>query len=184
MAEPVPSRHLRGDAVLADPLVRELLGRRLVATLATVEPDGVPHAVAVWVATRGDALVVSTGSASRKVANARRDPRATVMLHDSRPGFEVCGASIVCDASVVDGPAAAPLVELVHRRYLTEEGEALPEVAEFAASDDVALLLRPVRATTWDERASAAAAALREHGGALPLEPTTPASYLGSGSSL
>lgn len=174
MAEPLPSRRLRGGAVLADPLVRELLDERLVATLATIEPDGVPHAVAVWIASVDGALVVATGSASRKVANARRDPRATVMLHDSRPGFEVCGATIVCEAEVLGGPAAAPLVELVHRRYLTAEAEGLPAVAAFASFDDVAIVLRPVWALTWDERASPAAEALRAVGGAVPLTPTAP----------
>lgn len=181
MAEPLPSRRLDGAEVLADRLVRELLGQRLVATFATIDPDGTPHAVAVWVAATDRALVVSTGAASRKVANVTRDPRATIMLHDSRPGFEVCGASIVCDAEIVVGASALPLVELVHRRYLTEAGERLPAVAEFAASDDAAILLRPVRALTWDERGSAAAAALREHGGALPLEPNAPRATLLSG---
>lgn len=160
--------------MLADPLVRELLDRRLVATLATIEPDGTPHAVAVWVASAHGAIVVATGSASRKVANLERDPRATVMLHDSRPGFEVCGASIVCAADIVHGAPSAPLVEVVHRRYLTAAAEALPAVSAFAASDDVAIVLRPVRAVTWDERASPAAAALRVSGGALPLETTAP----------
>lgn len=155
--------------------MRELLGKRLVATLSTIERDGVPHAVAVWIAATDGALVVSTGSGSHKARNVERDPRATVTLHDSRPGFEVCGASIVCAAEIVRGAAAVPLVERVHRRYLTSEGETLPEVAQFAASDDVTLLLRPLRAFTWDERASAATAALRVGGGALPLEPTTPA---------
>ncbi len=36
MEEPTPSRMLRGEDVLADPLVRELLGLRTVALLATI----------------------------------------------------------------------------------------------------------------------------------------------------
>jgi PPOX class probable F420-dependent enzyme len=174
MGDPAPSRHLVGDAVLRDPLVRELLSMRLVATVATIEPDGLPHAVAVWYALGEDAIVLATGSRSRKVANIERDPRATIMLHDSRPGFEVCGASIACAAEIVRGDAARRLVDLVHRRYVTVEGERLPEVAAFLASDDVALLLRPSRAITWDERPSAAAAALREASAAHLLEPTSP----------
>ncbi len=106
--------------------------------------------------------------------NLRRDRRATLVLHDSRPGFEVCGASIRGEAELVEGDAAAPLVELVHRRYVTPAGERLPAAREFLASDDVAVRLRPVAAVTWDERTSLAARELRLAGGALPLEPTAP----------
>ena len=44
-ARPDPSRILRGRDVLAAPLVRELLGARLVGVLCTSEPGGVVHAV-------------------------------------------------------------------------------------------------------------------------------------------
>ena len=47
-------------------------------------------------------------------------------------------------------------------------------VALFLGSDDVALILRPEEAFTWDERGSEASRALREAGGALPLVPTEP----------
>jgi PPOX class probable F420-dependent enzyme len=168
---PQPSRRLRGAEILRDPLVSELLRKRLVAVLSTLQTDGSVHAVALWYAATDAGLVLATGSGSRKVRNLERDPRATVTLHDSRPGFEVCGASIAGHVEIVRGTEAVPLVELVHLRYVTEAGRALPALA----SDDVAIVLTPERAFTWDERGSAAAAVLRETGGALPLEPTSPA---------
>lgn len=118
--------------------------------------------------------MLATGSKSRKVRNLERDPRATLVLHDSRSGFEVCGASIRCRAALVRGEEAVPFVERVHRRYVAPAAEALPEAAAFLASDDVAVLLTPVRGVTWDERPSAAAASLRASGTALPLVPTDP----------
>jgi PPOX class probable F420-dependent enzyme len=173
-AAPTPSRLLRGAAVLADPLVQELLASRLVGVLSTLEPDGSVHAVALWVARDGDAVLLGTGSRSRKVANLERDPRATLVLHDSRPGFEVCGASLRGRVEIVRGAEALPLVARVHHRYVTGEGRALGDVAPFLDSDDVALRFVPETAFTWDERGSAAARALRETGTALPLEPTEP----------
>ena len=173
-AAPTPSRGLVGDGVLADPLVQELLAERLVGVLATLEPDGSVHAVPLWYALDGDAIVLATGSASRKARNLRSDPRATLVLHDSRPGFEVCGASVRGRVELVEGAAAGPLVDLVHRRYVTQEGERLPAPAEFLASDDLAVRLMPEAAFTWDERRSAAARELRDAGAALALEPTTP----------
>jgi len=167
---PGASRGLSDGEVLADPLVMELLDARLVGVLATIEPDGSVHAIPLWYARDEDAIVFATGSGSRKVQNLRRDARATLVLHDSRPGFDVCGASIRGRVELVEGDAATPLVALVHRRYVTAAGAALPALA----SDDVALVLSPEQAFTWDERSSAAAAVLHETGGALPLEPTSP----------
>ncbi len=174
VGEPLPSRELRGADVWRDPLVRELLALRLVAVLATLEPDGAVHAVPVWFAPGERELLLATGSRSRKVRNLERDPRATVVLHDSRPGFEVCGVSLRGRVEIERGAAAAPLVELVHRRYVAEAAERLPEAAAFLGSDDVALRFRAAAAVTWDERGSPAARVLAEAGAALPLEPTSP----------
>lgn len=174
---PTPSRHLRGAAALDDPLVAELLEKRLVAVLATHEPDGAIHAVAIWYARDEDAVLLATGSRSRKVANLLRDARATLMLHDSRPGCEISGASLIGRAEVVDGPAAPALVEVVHRRYLAPGADGLEPVREFFASDDVALRFRPERAFSWDERGSEAAAALAGTDLAYRLEPTSPLGY-------
>jgi hypothetical protein len=174
MSDPTPSRRLTGDEVLADALVRELLDALLVSLLATFDSHGTIHAVPMWYVRHEDAVLLATSSSSRKVHNLQRDARATFVLHDSRPGFEVCGASIVGTAEVVRSPEAIPLVELVHDRYVSRDGAADPAAAEFLSSDDVALRFRPTSALTWDERSSAAARALRAIHGALPLVPTDP----------
>jgi hypothetical protein len=107
------------------------------------------------------------------VQNLQRDPRATLVLHDSRPGAEVCGASVRGRVQLVSGESARSLIERVHGRYVSDEGLRLPEVREFLSFDDVALRFIPEAAVTWDERPSSAARALREADAALPLEPTT-----------
>ena len=174
MSEPTPSRRLHGAEIFDDPLVRELVEARLVCVLATGDSDGGIHAVPMWFARDGDALVLATGSRSRKAANVRRDPRATFVIHDSRPGCEVCGALIRGRVDLLRGVAAQSLIELVHRRYVGAGAEAIPAVAAFLSSDDAALRFHPDVAFTWDERASDAARALRESGAALPLLPTEP----------
>jgi PPOX class probable F420-dependent enzyme len=174
VSEPTASRLLRGADVLADPLVRSLVDARLVCVLATAEPGGRIHAVPMWFARDGDTLVLATGSRSRKVNNVRRAPLATFLVHDSRAGMEVCGATIRGPVEMISGAAARPLVELVHRRYIDVGASMLPPVVEFLASDDVALRLRPEEAFTWDERGSEAARILRAEGGALRLVSTEP----------
>lgn len=172
MDKPSPSRRLQGSGVMANPLVQELLAARLVAVLATYDPAGLIHAVPMWFASTDEALVLATSSRSRKVACLETDARATLVLHDSRAGYDVCGASIAGRVEIVRGADAGPLVSRVHERYVAAEAERDASVAAYLASDDLALLLRPDEATIWDERASAAALELRTSGGALPLVPT------------
>lgn len=106
--------------------------------------------------------------------NLERDSRATLVLHDSRPGYEVCGVSIAGTAEVVRDADAKALVALVHERYLAPEALIDPAVQGFLASDDVALRFAPQRALTWDERPSDVAQILRSRGWALPLVTTAP----------
>jgi PPOX class probable F420-dependent enzyme len=174
VSHPTPSVELRGEGVLADTLVQELFAARSIGVVATIEPDGSVHAVPMWLTVSDGEILLATGSRSRKVQNLERDARATLVLHDSRPGAEVCGVSMRGHVELVRGECARSLVERVHRRYVSDEGRTLPEVRDFLSSDDVALRFIPEAAVTWDERPSAAARALREVRAALPLEPTTP----------
>jgi PPOX class probable F420-dependent enzyme len=174
MSHPTPSIELRGEDVLADRLVQELLAARLIGVVATIEPDGSIHAIPMWLAPSDGEVLLATGSRSRKVRNLERDPRATLVLHDSRPGADVCGVSFRGRVALVRGESARPLIERVHARYISHAGLRLPEVRDFLSSDDVALRFIPEAAVTWDERPSAAARALRTTDAAFPLEPTTP----------
>ena len=171
---PEPSRLLHDAAILRDSLVRELLTARLVGVLCAHERDGGIHAVPMWFALVDDRIALATSSASRKVENLARDPRATLVVHDSRAGTEICGLSIRGRVEVVRAGVAGALVDAVHTRYVTPAGLALPVAREFFASDDVALVLTPERAFTWDERGNPATVALRETDGVLPLVPTSP----------
>ncbi|MEE4546154.1 TIGR03618 family F420-dependent PPOX class oxidoreductase [Streptomyces sp. V4-01] len=66
---------------MLDPEVRRVCEGTSIAHLASVLPDGGPHAVPVWIGTYGDdRLVVLTGPDSRKARNLRRDPRIALSL--------------------------------------------------------------------------------------------------------
>ncbi len=174
MSAPTPSRDRDAGATLSDPLVRELLEARLVGVLATLRADGTIDAVPMWYAAHEGSVILATSSRSRKVGNLEADPRATLVLHDSRPGYEVCGASIAGTVEIVRPPQAQALVDLVHERYLSSEASRDLTVEAFLASDDVALRLTPTASVTWDERESEAAEIVRARGWALPLVPTEP----------
>jgi hypothetical protein len=174
MSEPTPSRRLLGREILTDPLVRELLDARLIAVFATLDNRTTIHAVPMWFANDRHSILLATGSGSRKVKNLAADPRSTLVVHDSRPGFEVCGVSLTGHTDVVDGREARDLIDYVHGRYVDVAGDVPEAALAFLDSDDVALRLRPTSALTWDERHSRANAVLRDSARAFPLMTTMP----------
>lgn len=62
--------------------VRELLEGANFGHLATVLPDGSPHAVPVWIGVEDDHVVFFTQPQSRKARNLERDPRVAISLVD------------------------------------------------------------------------------------------------------
>jgi hypothetical protein len=174
VSDPAPSTRLHGDEVFDDPLVAELLAARVVAVFATLGRDGAINAVPMWFAPDERSILLATGSRSEKVANLELDSRSTLVVHDSRSGFEVCGVSLVGHSDIVRGADALPLVRLVHGRYVDESRDLPEAVHAFLESDDVALRFSPSSALTWDQRGTEANEALRAAGGALPLLTTLP----------
>jgi PPOX class probable F420-dependent enzyme len=65
---------------MLDPDVRRVLDGTSIAHLATILPDGSPHAVPVWVGAQGDRIVFLTCPDKRKARNLRRDPRMALSI--------------------------------------------------------------------------------------------------------
>ena len=81
-----------GGATLAQQMKEDeyesfLLGRARTATLATVRADGSPHAAPVWFDLDGDTFVFTTGEATVKGRNIRRDPRLSLCIDEEEPPF-------------------------------------------------------------------------------------------------
>jgi len=63
--------------------VRAFLQEARFGVIGTSNPDGSVQQAALWYALEGDAIMMNTGTASKKVRNLRRDPRAAVTVVDS-----------------------------------------------------------------------------------------------------
>lgn len=150
----VPGRRGEERDILSADLPRELLDARLIASLATLNGDGSIHVVAMWFLWDGAAILSPTNHASRKARNLERDPRATVMIDDSRGGFDLRGITFVGRAEFVTGPAALELNRRIHLKYVTEEGLDLEPVRAYLSTDDVTIKFRPERVTSWDLRST------------------------------
>jgi PPOX class probable F420-dependent enzyme len=80
---------------------RFLLDRARTATLATVRADGRPHAAPIWFDLDGDKFVFTTGEATVKGRNMRRDQRVSLCIDDEEPPFHF--AIIEGTAELIDG---------------------------------------------------------------------------------
>ncbi len=158
----VPGGRGEDRDVLSEDLPRELLGARLIASLATLNDDGSIHVVAMWFLWDGQAVLIPTNHATRKARNLERDSRATVMIDDSRGGFDLRGLTLVGRGEIVRGQAALELNRRIHLKYVTDDGLALEPVRRYLATDDITIRFRPGRVSSWDLRSTEQGRALSE----------------------
>jgi PPOX class probable F420-dependent enzyme len=101
---------------MLDPDVRRVLDGASIAHLATVLPDGAPHAVPVWIGTHGDRIVFLTGPEKRKARNLRRDPRLALSIAPADDPF----TPVAIRGRVVEwlaGDAAWDIIDGLSRKY-------------------------------------------------------------------
>jgi PPOX class probable F420-dependent enzyme len=156
--------------VLNDPLARELLDGRLVANLATIDSDGAVHLVGMWFLWDGDALLLPTSRTTRKAKNIARDPRVTVMIDDSRGGFDLRGITLIGRAELREGEGAVTTNRQIHLKYVTERGRELEPVDRYLATDNVTIRLVPERVSAWNLRDTDQGRALLETKEFHPLD--------------
>jgi PPOX class probable F420-dependent enzyme len=65
-----------------------LMAGSRTAVVATVRPDGRPHAAPVWFTLDGDDVVFTTGADTVKGRNLRRTGQATVVVDEPAPPFD------------------------------------------------------------------------------------------------
>ena len=106
--------------------VRRHLDGTSLAHLATVQPDGSPHTVPVWIGTEGEHIVFLTGPNSRKAHNLRRDPRVALSLAPA----ENPNQPVIIRGRVVDWLEGDPAWEIIDRLAMKYLGIAYPRGEE------------------------------------------------------
>ena len=156
--------------LLAEGLAQELLAARLIANFATLNRDGSVHLVGLWFLWDGEAVLLPTSGATRKVRNLEREARATVMIDDSRGGFDLRGITLTGRATILRGPEVVSLNREIHLKYLTERGRDLEPVDRYLGTDDVTIRFTPERASSWDLRSTEQGRTVAETGEFRPLD--------------
>lgn len=172
MTSPSPERSDVLPLQLSSSEIDELLDARLIANLASINPNGTVHLVAMWFRRDGDAILFPTSHHTRKARNLRRHPQATAMIDRSRAGLDLRGVQVKGSVQLIEGPQARRLNHSIHERYITSPGLADEAVAAYLAQgDDLTVRLSMERISSWNLADGTAGRALRQSGQVHPLDP-------------
>jgi PPOX class probable F420-dependent enzyme len=115
-----------------DEATRAILDGKNFATVATLGPDGAPHASVVWIKREQDVVLFSTTASRQKARNLRADPRISVTVFDVANPYSA--VEIRGTAELLDDPAGSLPKELSHK-YLGVDPPS-------PAADEIRLIAR------------------------------------------
>jgi PPOX class probable F420-dependent enzyme len=124
--------------------LREVLDSPIFATVATIQPDGVPQQSVVWVERDGDDVLFMVGTGSQKERNLRRDPRVSVLVcpPEAPYGYAAIRGTAVFEPALTERLRDDLSLKYVGRTY-AEHLEQTPEADTDA--DVVAVRVQPER---------------------------------------
>ncbi|MGH8885303.1 MAG: TIGR03618 family F420-dependent PPOX class oxidoreductase [Egibacteraceae bacterium] len=129
-----------------DDAALELLGWRLIASLATLNKDGSIHLVPVWYLFEDGRFFMETSSATRKARNVQARPQATVTVEARNHGSWVSASGV---AEIIRGEQASKINARLRDRYLTAAGSQTVGPV-FADLDDVTIAVTPQSWRSWN----------------------------------
>jgi PPOX class probable F420-dependent enzyme len=123
----------------------DLLELPRVAVLATYRRDGSVLLSPVWHEWHEGGFNVVTGSGGVKAQHLRRDPHASIVVHEDRPPYR--GLELRATARLTT-PEDRSIIRRIASRYLgAEAGE---QYAEATTGDDLLIRLEPGELRAWD----------------------------------
>lgn len=140
---------------MSDDEIAEFVKLPHTATLVTIDPDGYPHATAMWYAVLDGLIAFATYKASQKVRNLERDPKTTVLVEDGDDYSNLRGVMIQGIAELItDADLAGDVMVAMSERYWgldtgAASEDALAEVRRRGVKRTV-VRIKPERIRSWD----------------------------------
>jgi PPOX class probable F420-dependent enzyme len=119
-----------------------LLRRSRNGVLATVGPDGSPHAAPVWYLWDGDEILISTPGTTQKIRDIERNPRVALCVDDQVAAEYL---TLYGQASIVTGERVTELTWPLLLSYLPPDEARVRWDRINADGSRVVILLRPDR---------------------------------------
>ena len=95
---------------------RALISRPVLASLATLNPDGSPQITPLWVDLDGDDVVFNTAQGRKKARNLERDSRVAVTVIDPDDPYNVVAFRGTVTEVTTDGADAH--IDALAKKYL------------------------------------------------------------------
>ncbi len=148
----------RKDITMTPEELRSFLEEGRTLLVASLHRDGRPHLVPMWYVMEDGKVVYRSFTRSQKIVNLRRDPRLSVLVERGESYAELQGVMIEGRARLIDDPAyVLALYGKMAAKYAMvgpEPRVLSPEELESAfgryAPKNTAVVVEPVRVTTWD----------------------------------
>ena len=127
-----------------------MLARSRRMQLATINPDGTPHLVAMFYVLRAGRIAFWTYRASQKARNLARDARLTCLVEDGEDYFELRGVQVCGIARRFDDPGTVAEIGLsIAARLSGVPAGPVDDYVARAARKRVAFVVEPERLITW-----------------------------------
>jgi nitroimidazol reductase NimA-like FMN-containing flavoprotein (pyridoxamine 5'-phosphate oxidase superfamily) len=147
-----------GEAVAAAPRRRQIrmndeeqaafLRVNSKCALATIDPNGFPHVVAMGFYVEDGAYWMTSYAKAQKVLNIRRNPKVGLMVETGRAYAELQGVMVRGTCEIIEDVETVRRV-MNHRRDAAESGR---RGALDSAPKRVVLKIIPHKTTSWDHQ--------------------------------
>lgn len=149
----MPSR--RKLIELTDAEIRAYFAAEKTLVIVSNGRNGYPHAMPMWFAQdESGCLLTTTFAKSQKVANWRRDPRATLLVESGEDYAELKGVMVYARCDIVEDVEAVKdalvAINAKGRSLDAAARGALRESVGGTAAKRVVLKFTPERYITWD----------------------------------
>lgn len=134
---------------LSQEVIDELLAQRLLARLATREPDGNVHIVPMWYLHEDDSLFIPTSRFTRKIRHLEAHSYAWVVVDQYREGEAVRGVHVDGPVEIIGGEAARSMNTRIHQRYVEAAALESGALAQYLTGDDVTIRIAMERVRSW-----------------------------------
>jgi PPOX class probable F420-dependent enzyme len=138
---------------MTEPEIASFLEQGRMLAVATINPDGAPHLVAMWYIVQEGKIVFWTYARSQKALNLRRDPRVTCLMESGATYTELRGVQVHGVATLIEDTARVQAMgEAIYRRYASdgELSEQSRQIVAAQAPKRIAVIVEPTAIASWD----------------------------------
>jgi PPOX class probable F420-dependent enzyme len=138
---------------MTDAEIQAFLHEQRTLQVATIDHDGYPHLVAMWYTLFNGQIAFWTYAKSQKAINLRRDPRLTCLAEAGERYDELRGVQVKGRATIYDDlETVQRFGELIWERYTGPLNAHTHPMIIAQATKRIAVVVQPVKITSWDHR--------------------------------